>query len=98
VLSVSPVPLEATATDNDVVVANLESKSLLRAVAGPVSREFDNVHYFPSYEFAMYYDIFEEDGRHVTREAVARIINVFFQSFGTDGLQNGLDADRPAAE
>ena len=73
-LTVSPVTLEATATDNDVVVANLESKSLLRAVAGQVSREFDNVHYFPSYELAMYYDIFEEDGRHVTREAVARII------------------------
>jgi hypothetical protein len=77
VLTVSPVPLEATATDNDVVVVNLESKSLLRAVAGQGSREFDNVHYFPSYEFAMYYNIFMEDRRHVKREAVARIINVF---------------------
>ena len=34
VLTVSPPPLQATGTDNDVVVANLESKSLLRAVAG----------------------------------------------------------------
>ncbi len=98
VLTVSPVALEATATTNDVVVANMESKSLLRAVAGTVSREFENVHYFPSYEFAMNHDIFEEDGRHVTRDAVARIITLFFQSFGAEGLENGLSDKLSAAE
>jgi hypothetical protein len=80
VLTVSPVPLARTYTGRDIVVANMESKSLLRTVAGQIEREFDNVVYWPSYEIAAYEDIYEEDGRHVTKAAVAKIINSFIEA------------------
>ncbi|MFB2685943.1 GSCFA domain-containing protein [Shewanella mangrovisoli] len=50
VLTVSPVPLTATATDDHVLVANGYSKSVLRAVAGAFSQGRDDVSYFPSFE------------------------------------------------
>lgn len=49
-LTVSPVPLTATATDNHVLVATTYSKSTLRSVAGELYNEYDEVDYFPSYE------------------------------------------------
>jgi GSCFA family len=49
-LTVSPVPLTATMSGNHVLVATTESKSVLRAVAGSISRKFDYIDYFPSYE------------------------------------------------
>ena len=47
-LTVSPVPLTATNSGNHVLVATMESKSVLRAVAGKVARENENCSYFPS--------------------------------------------------
>ena len=87
VLTVSPVALEATHTGADVVVANTESKAVLRAVAGTLCREFRNVHYFPSYEYALYGDIYEEDGRHVKKQEVSNILNFFFATFGDGEVQ-----------
>ncbi len=49
-LTVSPVPLTATASDDHVLPATIYSKSTLRAVAGDLSGESDHVDYFPSYE------------------------------------------------
>lgn len=49
-LTVSPVPLTATASGKHVLVANAHSKSILRAVAGQFADDHDNVYYFPSYE------------------------------------------------
>ncbi|MHA6766749.1 GSCFA domain-containing protein [Sphingobium ummariense] len=49
-LTVSPVPLTATASDEHVLVATTYSKSVLRAVAGQLTEEFPDVDYFPSYE------------------------------------------------
>ena len=40
-------------TDEDIVIANGYSKGQLRAVAGQIDTEFDNVIYWPSYEIAM---------------------------------------------
>ncbi|MFV0597190.1 GSCFA domain-containing protein [Shewanella sp.] len=50
VLTVSPVPLTATATDNHILVANGYSKSVLRAVAGAFCQGRNDVSYFPSFE------------------------------------------------
>ena len=50
ILTVSPVPLNTTFTDQDVVVANSEAKSILRAVAGEATRRFPRISYFPAYE------------------------------------------------
>src|SRR5690606_21748827 len=49
-LTVSPVPLTATASGNHVLVATTYSKSVLRAVCGSMVETFDDVDYFPSYE------------------------------------------------
>jgi len=49
ILTVSPVPLMATATAQQVVVATMYSKSVLRAAAGFLASKHKFVDYFPSY-------------------------------------------------
>ncbi|MBV9990305.1 MAG: GSCFA domain-containing protein [Alphaproteobacteria bacterium] len=80
VLTVSPVSLTRTWTDEDVVRANLQSKSTLRAVAGQIVRDFPAVTYWPSYEFAMTGDVFREDGQHVRPDAVDEIVAAFLKT------------------
>ena len=50
ILTVSPVALVATATTKHVLSATTYSKSVLRVAAETMSREFDHVDYFPSFE------------------------------------------------
>ena len=50
ILTVSPVPLTATASGNHVLPATTYSKSTLRAVAGDMADAHEFVWYFPSYE------------------------------------------------
>ncbi|WP_352289111.1 GSCFA domain-containing protein, partial [Psychrobacter sp. GW64-MNA-CIBAN-0177] len=50
ILTVSPVPLTATATDKHILVASYYSKAVLRAVAGYLSDYFEDISYFPSFE------------------------------------------------
>lgn len=90
VCSVSPVPLFATFTDDDVLVANMYSKSTLRSV---VSEAMDAagdaaIDYFPSYELAMLsardrvwrekHLTGEPDGRHVKPGFVRNVILPLF--------------------
>lgn len=49
-LTVSPVPLTATASGKHVMLATSYSKAVLRAVAGQMSDTYADVDYFPSYE------------------------------------------------
>lgn len=84
-LTVSPVPLVATATDNNVGVATTYSKSVLRAAAGALSDGKGRVDYFPSYEIismaageGVYY---ERNKRSVTKEGVANVMANVLQSF-----------------
>jgi hypothetical protein len=77
ILTVSPVPLSRTFTNRDVVVANAESKCTLRAVAAQISKEFNNVKYWPSYEIALARDLYLEDGRHIRSDAIELIVNQF---------------------
>ncbi|PLX89627.1 MAG: GSCFA family protein [Desulfuromonas sp.] len=48
-LTVSPVPLVATATGKNVLTATMYSKSVLRAVAGDLSDNDNSIDYYPSY-------------------------------------------------
>jgi hypothetical protein len=82
VLTVSPVALAKTFTNQDIIVANCESKSQLRAVAGQIRREFPNVCYWPSFEIATKQDVYCRDGRHVSPQAVQFIIDNFFRAHG----------------
>ncbi len=80
VVTVSPVPLDATFTGQDIVIANMFSKSLLRAAAGHWAASHENVHYFPSYEIVMNSDreaAWERDGRHVQWQLVHHIMELF---------------------
>ncbi|MBU6149136.1 MAG: GSCFA domain-containing protein [Verrucomicrobia bacterium] len=85
-ISVSPIPLARTFREVDVVIANTESKSILRSVAGKVSEKFKNVHYFPSFEVCMVDPLTfsEKDGRHVKSKKVDEIIDCFLNCFSKD--------------
>ena len=80
-LSVSPVPLSSTFTKDDVVVANMRSKSTLRTVAAEIDKLYSNVHYVPSYEFVSKHNSYERDGIHVRRDAVEAIVDMTLDSY-----------------
>jgi GSCFA family len=83
VVTVSPVGLARTFSDQDILTANTEGKSILRAALGALSRKYDNVTYFPSYEIVMSNSPFsfrEDDGRHVNNWVVSKIVNAFKQA------------------
>lgn len=81
VVTVSPVPLTATASGRHVLTASMASKSILRAVAGELSNRYDCIDYFPSYEMiaapSMRGMFFNPDMRTVTRRGVAHVMNAF---------------------
>jgi len=84
IVTVSPVPLMATFSTEDVVVANTYSKSLLRAVAQEWAAKRTNVHYFPSYEIVQNSDpkrTWEEDRRHVKGEVAQHIMRLFLRNY-----------------
>ncbi|KPA96470.1 MULTISPECIES: GSCFA domain-containing protein [Pseudomonas] len=83
-LTVSPVPLTATATGQHVLTATTYSKSVLRAVAGQLCEEQPEVDYFPSYEIitgtpfkAAFY---QDNQREVTAAGVAFVMRQFFSA------------------
>ena len=96
IVTVSPVPLSATFSGRDVVVANMDSKAALRAAAGAFAlRHPELVSYFPSYEIVMHSNpaqAFEVDRAHVSRRAVAAIIDQFLEAYvegGAAALSSG---------
>jgi hypothetical protein len=84
ILTVSPVPLMATAArDAHVLSATTYSKSVLRVAAQTLIGANDFVHYFPSYEIitgtfnrGRY---FAEDLRNVTEEGVSHVMRLFLK-------------------
>lgn len=81
-LTVSPVPLVATAVPQHVLVSTVRSKSVLRAVAGELSESFDDIDYFPSFELLstpfLGTGFFEENKRSVKRTGVEAVMKSFF--------------------
>jgi hypothetical protein len=90
ILTTSPVPLHSTFTGLDVRVANMESKSRIRAAVSEFIDAHPDVHYFHSYEMVVtaerQSDYFREDGRHVHRHAVRYIVSEFLRQFGEPPL------------
>ncbi len=82
ILTVSPVPLMATAApEGHVLSQTIYSKSVLRVAAQMICDTVPGVHYFPSYEIitgafnrGRY---FAEDLRNVTEEGVAHVMGLF---------------------
>lgn len=82
-LTVSPVPLTATASDLHVLLSTTLSKSILRSVAGQLSATQHNIDYFPSYEIVnnprLHSTCFSENLRSVREQAVDNVMNHFFR-------------------
>ncbi len=84
VLTVSPVPLAATAEPRHVWTSTTWSKAVLRVAAETATRRA-GVAYFPSYEVitspAARGAYFAEDLRSVTPEGVDHVMRLFFRHF-----------------
>jgi hypothetical protein len=96
VVTVSPVPLHTTFTPLDVRVANMESKSRIRAAVSEFIDRHADVGYFHSYDMVMtaerQSDYYRDDGRHIHRHAVRYIVSEFLRLFGEPSIQL-TDAD-----
>lgn len=90
-LTVSPVPLIATARNEHVAVATSYSKSVLRVCTERL-RSIDRVVYFPSYEVitspATAGRYLTGDLREVAEIGVNHVMRLFFEHF-TDGKHSG---------
>ena len=80
-MTVSPVPLTATASGKHVLVSTVHSKSILRAVAGQLSAINRNIDYFPSYELVnnprLQFSTFKDNLRSVRDETVMMVMKYF---------------------
>jgi hypothetical protein len=81
VLTVSPVPLVATATNKHVLLATSYSKSVLRVAAEEVASSRSDVSYFPAYELVTGsqapHEFFEPDRREPSALAIAAVMTAF---------------------
>ena len=79
ILTVSPVPLVATATGGHVLPATIYSKSVLRVAVDEAARANEDVTYFPAYEIVTGpqapWDFFEPDRRNVSKAAIETVMD-----------------------
>lgn len=96
VLTVSPVPITATVSENHVLSASTYTKSTLRAVAGDLESAYENVEYFPSYEMitapAYRGRFYEPNLRAVSPVGVAHVMEEFFAGLRWAGVDVGMPA------
>ncbi|MEI9905000.1 MAG: GSCFA domain-containing protein [Asticcacaulis sp.] len=103
IITVSPVPLNATAENRHVLVSTVYSKSVLRIAAEQICQAFPVTDYFPSYEIitsphagGLY---FAADKRTVTEAGVDHVMNVFLRHYGVAGEETRAPAvDKRMAE
>lgn len=97
ILTISPVPLTATASGHHVLWATTYSKSTLRAVAQDFVADHAEAYYFPSYEIISSAPsagfFFNPDKRTVNPRGVDFVMEHFFANLaGFDGTAQGTDA------
>jgi hypothetical protein len=92
ILTVSPVPLAATAENSHVLVATTYSKAVLRVAAETIAKNHSQVAYFPSYEIitgafnrGAY---FAPDLRSVTEAGVGHVMRLFLNHYANRTLAN----------
>jgi hypothetical protein len=87
-VTVSPVPLTATASGDHVLPATVYSKSVLRAVAGELAATLPDVDYFPSYEIIAAHPArgayYNANLRTVTDAGVEKAMSVFVSAHASD--------------
>ena len=100
-LTVSPVPLTATAENRHVLLSTMHSKSVLRAIAGELATQDDFVDYFPSYEIVASPPFrgmfFQNNLRTIHDDGVDYIMSHFFEQHNVtqrsqENLQNSADS------
>lgn len=100
ILTVSPVPLIATAEKKHVLVSTTYSKAVLRVAAEIIERERpDSVAYFPSYEIITgnhargnYYG---SDLRSVTEDGVNHVMRLFFRHYASVDSSTSVNREAP---
>lgn len=101
-LTVSPVPLVATASGDHVLNATQYSKSVLRAVAGDAARSHAAVDYFPSYEIIAApptrATFFEPNMRGIAPAGVDLVMKHFFAGLDLTGEARGRSEETEAAK
>lgn len=101
-LTVSPVPLVATASNEHVLNATSKSKSILRAACAHLVDQHDNVDYFPSYEivsaFPMRAMFYEPNLRNVASEGVDHVMKQFFLEHGGEAASPSEDFEEKCDE
>ncbi|WP_426955931.1 GSCFA domain-containing protein [Muricoccus radiodurans] len=84
ILTVSPVPLVATATPDHVLLATTYSKSVLRVAAQEATASLPDITYFPAYEIVTGpqapWDFFEPDRRDPSRAAIDAVMGAFLSA------------------
>ena len=85
ILTVSPVPLNATYVDRHVLVSTVLSKAILRVAADKCLERLDNCVYFPSFDIitsphvrGKYFDV---DCREVLPAGVNHVMRLFLKHF-----------------
>jgi hypothetical protein len=89
ILTVSPVPLIATATDQHVVVASSYSKAVLRVAAAEAAASMPQVCYFPALEIVTGpqapHDFLAQDRRSVTEAGVTAVMETLIAASDLPG-------------
>jgi len=92
ILTVSPVPLVATATTHHVLAATIYSKSVLRVATQQTVDAHQDISYFPAYELVTgphHHDSpFESDLRSVREPIIADVMNSFRYAFFQDRVES----------
>ncbi|HVB18637.1 MAG TPA: GSCFA domain-containing protein [Stellaceae bacterium] len=98
IITVSPVPLVATATGGHVLSASVYSKSVLRVAAGEIAKHHPDVTYFPAYEIVTGPQapehFFETDRRNVSQAGVEAVMSAMLAHCEVEA---GDDAGLPIA-
>lgn len=100
ILTVSPVPLAATALARHVLTSTTYSKAVLRVAAEALCASLPDVAYFPSYEIVTGSfnrgAYFAPDLRQVTEEGVSHVMRLFARHATTGGA--AAAASGPSAD
>ncbi len=96
IVTVSPVPLVATATTDHVVIASIRSKAVLRVAAERFVEADSASAYFPSFEIITGpqapHDFFEADRRSVSAVGVSAVMRTLLAGLLDDGVTPLLPA------
>lgn len=102
ILTVSPVPLNATYEPRHVFTSTTWSKAVLRIAAEQASQAFEDCCYFPSYEVITSPHVrgryFAKDCREVLEAGVDHVMGLFFKHFAAGAVGVKKDVSKPAPQ